>query len=53
MSSSSATSIRMPVGVPANSGSPCVTMTLLSGVIAIHESIAFRSGRKSAGPALR
>ncbi len=49
MFSSSATSIRIPVGVPANSVSPWVTMTLFSGVIASHESTDCRFGRKSAG----
>ena len=38
MFSSSAESIRIPVGVPANSTWPCVTTTLFSGVIAIHMS---------------
>jgi len=48
--SSSATSIRIPVGVPwPSSVSPWVTMTELSALIAIHESTEFRSGRKSAG----
>ena len=40
----------MPVGVPANSGSPWVTTTVLSAVIASHASIVFRFGRKSSGP---
>src|SRR6185437_8874086 len=46
----SATSIRMPVGVPwPSSVSPCVTVTVLSELSVIHESICVWSGRKSAG----
>ena len=40
----------MPVGVPCPSSvSPCVTVTVLSALIVIHESICVWSGRKSAG----
>ncbi len=46
MSSSSATSIRIPVGVPANSGSPWVTITVLSALIASQASIVFRFGQE-------
>ena len=53
MFSSSAASIRIPVGVPANSGWPCVTTTLFCGVIAIQVStcVSFASpmSTKSAG----
>jgi hypothetical protein len=40
----------MPVGVPANSGSPWLTITVLSARMAIQASIVFRSGKKSCGP---